>query len=106
MINAKSVSSAVLAASILLVAGCNAASRGTISNEQFQQIELSMTKDEVRAVAGEPYGQSDTRREGSPTRSYSQTEWHYNGGDALVMFRNGKVVFKYHDEWGTEASYE
>ena len=106
MINARSGPAAVLAASILLVAGCNSASPGTISKEEFQKIEMSMTEDQVRAVAGEPSGQSGKRREGSPTRSYSQREWYYNSRDVLVMFRNGKVVFKHHKEWGEESNYE
>lgn len=106
MIGKKVVSLGVVAASMLLVVGCGTASRGTISKEQYRQIEMNMTEDEVRAVAGDPYDQSDKRREGSPTRSYSQNEWQYNGGDVLIMFRNGKVVFKHHDEWGFEGKYD
>jgi uncharacterized protein YceK len=90
---------AALVASILLMAGCDAVLRGTISQEQFQQIELQMTEDEVREIAGEPYA-SNKYREGSPTRSRTETEWRYNGRDVILMFRNGKLFFKHHDEWG------
>jgi hypothetical protein len=94
-----------LSTAIGLFAGCDAMVTGNITAEQYSAIEMGMTEDEVREVAGEPAGEQEVNV-GTALHPQMGVIWYYNNADVGITFRGGKVISKAEEGLGVGSEGE